>query len=242
MSVDPTAIGFRIRGIGPPDLDLFPPSVRKQYWQWVTDAALKVKDRELAKGWDKDGAIHPLHPKTIKYRRSEVGPTHKHAPRGIPALNLSRVRVLLRGRAHDNSSELFWTFDWRTGKSFAVILDYWREDQGHDVFGISPGGLAAVQAQALNKWQAWKASYRGKVAMETTPPPVPRRSIPKQTIKWPVHKVKLPKVQTKGHMDLEHYTMWKGDEARIRRAIGNGTFSGFGRVNLSGEMWRPGNP
>ena len=67
------------------------------------------------RGWDKNGKVHRLKPKTIKYRKSEVGPVHPNAPRLIPALNLSRVRSLLTGRAHTTSAEFWWKFDSVTG-------------------------------------------------------------------------------------------------------------------------------
>ena len=119
-----SSVGFRLRGFAPTDLATYPDQVKRLFWGWVTDAALRVKDRELSHGWDKDGKVHPLRPRTIKYRKSEVGPVTRNAPRLIPALNLSRVRSLLRGRAHTNSAELYWTFDEVTGDSFAAILHF----------------------------------------------------------------------------------------------------------------------
>ena len=168
-----SAVGFRLRGFGPTDLSTYPDNVKLMFWTWVTDAALRVKDRELAKGWDKDGNVHPLRPKTIRYRKSEVGPVTRTAPRLIPALALSRVRSLLRGRAHHQSAELYWDFDAVTGESFAVILHFAAEN-GHDVFGITPGGVARVREEALSKWQAWKVQAghaRPSVAVPGFPKP-----------------------------------------------------------------------
>jgi hypothetical protein len=99
-----TQVGFRIRGIAPTDLSTYPDRIKLMFWEWVTEIALKVKDKELARGWDKNGDVHPLSAKTIRYRRSEVGPVHKTAPRLIPAMELSRVRSLLTGRAHTTSA------------------------------------------------------------------------------------------------------------------------------------------
>ena len=69
MSVQSTQVGFRIRGIEPTDLSTYPDRIKLMFWGWVTEAALAGKDRELARGWDKDGNVHPLKPRTIKYRK-----------------------------------------------------------------------------------------------------------------------------------------------------------------------------
>ena len=170
------------------------------FWTWVSDAALRVKDRELAKGWDKDGNVHPLRPKTIRYRKSEVGPVTRTAPRLIPALALSRVRSLLRGRAHHQSAELYWDFDAVTGDSFAVILHFAAE-QGHDVFGISPRGTAQIKQEAINKWQAWKEQAghaRPSVSVPGFPGP------PRVTIKREV-KRPIAKQEVKGRMDPREF-------------------------------------
>ena len=101
-----------------------------------------------------------LHRSTIKYRKSEVGPVTRNAPRGIPALDLSRVMSLLVGRAHASTAEFWWKFDSVSGASFAKILHYWADDQGHDVFGLSPRGTAWTLARATSDWETWKRSPR----------------------------------------------------------------------------------
>src|SRR5271166_1439 len=159
------AVGYRIRGIEPADLSVYPDSAKLVFWGFVTKYGLAAKDKELARGWDKNGKVHPLKPKTIKYRKSEVGPVHKHAPRLIPALEFSRVRALLRGRAHLQSAEFFWGFDSVTGRSFAEILHY-AADRGHDVFGLSDAGTAWVRRQALAEWEKWKRAQKETTAAE----------------------------------------------------------------------------
>ena len=220
---DSTAVGFRIRGIEPTDLSTYPDRVKLQFWQWVVDAALEVKDRDLSKGWDKDGKVHPLKPATIAHRKSEVGPVTKTAPRLTPALKRSRVRSLLRGRAHHQSAELYWDFDSVTGDSFAVVLHFAAE-KGHNVFGISPQGLALVRSQALAKWTAWKALQPAQRVQATM----------RREVKKPVRKVEV-----KGRMDLANFTLSSvGD--KLRAAIASGEFSGFRRLNMRGEQWTPG--
>ena len=168
MSVQSTQVGFRIRGIEPPELSTFPDRIKLMFWGWVTEAALR-KDKELARGWDKNGNVHPLKPKTIRYRKSEVGPVHPNAPRLIPALNLSRVRSLLTGRAHTTSAEFWWRYDAVSGASFAVILHYQADEYGHDVFGLSPTGTAWVAREATKKWRAWIAAGGGIRATQEVP-------------------------------------------------------------------------
>jgi hypothetical protein len=221
-----TAVGFRIRGIEPTDLGTYPDSVKLLWWGWVLDSALRVKDRELAKGWDKDGNVHPLKPATIKHRESEVGPTFKRAPRLEPSYARSRVRSLLRGRAHTTSCELFWGFDAVTGASFARVLHFSAE-VGHDVFGITPGGIARIRSQALAKWQAWKAS----AGYAKGPANVPGAR--------PVAKREVRGRNGVGRTDIENFDL-AGDESLVRRAIEKGTFTGFRRLNARGEKWTPG--
>ena len=75
-----TAVGYRLRGFGPTELSTFPDRIKLMYWQWVVELGLQAKDRDLARGFDKDGNVHPLSPYTIKHRKSKVGPVHKLAP------------------------------------------------------------------------------------------------------------------------------------------------------------------
>src|SRR5271166_7151975 len=162
---DSTQIGYRLR-IQPTDLSTYPDRAKLVWFDLVVKYGLIAKDRDLAKGLGADGKpMKALHPKTIKYRKSEVGPVHKHAPPLIPALELSRVRALLRGRAHLQSAEFFWGFDSVTGRSFAKILHY-AADRGHDVFGLSDAGTAWVRRQALAEWEKWKRAQKETTAAE----------------------------------------------------------------------------
>lgn len=233
MSVQSTQVGFRIRGIEPTDLSTFPDRIKLMFWGWVTEAALARKDKELARGWDKNGNVHPLRPKTIKYRKSEVGPVHPTAPRLTPALNLSRVRSLLTGRAHTTSAEFWWKFDSITGESFAVILHYAAE-AGHDVFGLSPTGTAWVAREATKRWRAWIAAGGGIRAIQEVPgvqvsrKPEFRQPVRKIEVKQPIRKV-----------DLTRYDLTGSQKSLIEKAIAAGRFKGFSRSNLPGQQWKP---
>ncbi len=229
-----TAVGFRLRGFAPTDLSTYPDQVKRLFWGWVADAALRVKDRELARGWDKDGNVHPLKPATIKHRKSEVGPVTKTAPRLEPALKRSRVRSLLRGRGHTNSAELFWDFDEVTGDSFAVILHYAAE-AGHDVFGISPRGMAQVKEEAISKWQAWKVKA-GHARPSVSIPgfPEPKAVSLKREVRRPIAKQEV-----RGRIDIENFDLSSSGD-KLRAAVAAGVFTGFRRLNARGEQWRPG--
>jgi hypothetical protein len=226
-----TAVGYRLRGFGPTDLSTYPDRTKLMFWQWVVDLGLERKDLELSRGWDKDGAVHPLRPMTIKYRRSQMGPVHKRAPRLTPALDLSRVRSLLTGRAHTTSAEFWWKFDSVTGASFAVILHYQADEYGHDVFGLSPQGTAWVTSEAMKKWKAWKAAGGALRAVAEVPG---ARVSRKPEFLNPVRKLNVMGVKNLKDMDIAD------DEEQVRRAILAGTSPGFRRLNTTFEQWTPG--
>ena len=155
--------GYKIRGIEPPDLKDYDQSTRKLYWSWVVEFGLKRKDRELSQGLDKDGKpLRPITAATRKHRRSAMTPSGKGdpgAPPLTPALQKSRTRSLLAGKAVSTHADFFWKYDAYTGASWAVVLSY-QADRGRDVFGLSQAGIAAVKAQSWAKWARWK---QGKV-------------------------------------------------------------------------------
>lgn len=150
---------FLIRGIEPPDLRVYPQSVRARYWGWVAELGLKAKDSELARGLDADGKpLTPVSAKTRKYRRSAMTPTGKgdpSAPALMPGRGLSRTRSLLAARARDNYAEFYWRYDPWTGDQWGKILAI-HARRGRNVVGISPQSVRKVQAAALKLWTDWK--------------------------------------------------------------------------------------
>jgi hypothetical protein len=171
---------YKLSGIEPPDLVNFPNNVRKMYWQWVVDFGLKRKDKELSEGLDKDGkALKPILAETRKHRRSEMTPTGRGSPSApplTPGYQKSRTRSLLAGRAFTTHAEFFWLYDPHTGDSWGVILAD-QAKQGRNVFGLSPAGTAWVQAQALRKWNQWKAGNREvveRIAPQRQPVEIPQ--------------------------------------------------------------------
>ncbi len=222
-----TQVGYRLR-IQPTDLSTYPDRAKLVWFDLVVKYGLIAKDKDLAKGLGADGRpMKALHPKTIKYRKSEVGPVTKTAPPLIPALELSRVRSLLTGRAHTGSAEFWWKFDSVSGDSFAVILRYQRDEYGRDVFGLSPRGTAWTLTKAMADWEAWKASPEaGRLTAGRPGIPAARQ------VRKPVPKVTV-------RQNLEYSELFPGARPLIEKAIAEGRFPGFRRLNARGEQWRP---
>src|SRR5271166_2415455 len=224
---DSTQIGYRLR-IQPTDLSTYPDRAKLVWFDLVVKYGLIAKDRDLAKGLGADGKpMKALHPKTIKYRKSEVGPVHKHAPPLIPALELSRVRSLLTGRAHSSSAEFWWKFDAVSGASFAEILRFQRNEYGRDVFGLSPQGTAWTLAQATKDWKTWKASPEANRLTAGRVELLGARQVRKP----------VPKVAVK--QNLEYSELFPGAQSVIEKAMAEGRFPGFRRLNARGEQWKP---
>lgn len=152
--------GYAIRGGAPPGLRRQPPPVREMFWGWVLMAGLRQKDRDLAKGLDKDGKpLRRISAYTRKHRHSEMTPSGRgdpSAPPLEPGRQLSRTRSLLTGRAFPDRAEFWWRFDPFTGDSWARVL-YYQKEQGRDVFGLSPAALRRTMAYAWDQYKKWEA-------------------------------------------------------------------------------------
>ncbi len=151
--------GYKIRNIEPQAVRNAPPSERLIYWGWVVEFGLKRKDRELSQGLDKDGnPLRPISARTRKYRRSAMTPSGRGSPTApplTPGYQKSRTRSLLTGRAFTTHADFWWRFDAWTGQSWGDILSY-QAEEGRDVFGLSPDGVAWVKLQADAKWSAYR--------------------------------------------------------------------------------------
>jgi hypothetical protein len=152
--------GYSIRGGEPPSLARQSDGVRLMYWGWVMNLALGAKDRDLARGLDKDGKpLKEISTETRLHRRSAMTPTGKGSPSApplTPGRQKSRTRSLLTGRAYPDRAEFWWKFDPHIGDSWARILEDQRE-KGRDVFGLSPQSLRRVVAQAWERYARWEA-------------------------------------------------------------------------------------
>lgn len=192
--------GYGIRGLEPPGLAAYPAEIRRQFWGWVGEAGLRQKDKDLARGLDKDGKpLRPISAETRKHRRSAMTPSGRgdpSAPPLEPGWQKSRVRSLLTAKAFEDHCEFWWKYDPHSGDSFARILEGQRA-MGRDVFGLSPAGLKRVQAEAWTKWEKWKKGG-----------PVPLTKEPR------LQAVKVPQV---GSTNLEH-------------AVGGAGFTDFVKV------------
>ena len=166
--------GYSLYGFEPEGLA---PGLRKLFWGWVTEFALREKDRDLAKGLDKDGGpLKPISEETRKNRRSAMTPSGKgdpNAPPLTPGWQKSRTRSLLKGKAFIDHAEFWWGFDAFTHNSWAAILRY-QADAGRDVFGLSPKSIKRVSIASLNRL----ASYRGGTFKEPKERPAIKVVIP----------------------------------------------------------------
>jgi hypothetical protein len=151
------------------------------------------------------------------------------APPLEPSYKRSRVRSLPRGREHTTSAEFFWDFDAVSGDSFAVILRAQRE-QGRDVFGLSPKGCASVRAAAWKRWDDWKRSQHA--GTPATKPPVVQ----------PAAKLEVPKLKRVGRLDVQNTERGASEAtaAETEAAIAARMQTGFRRLNVQGEKWKPG--
>lgn len=175
----PSEDGYSLYGFEPPELQQSHGFFRNLYWKWVVEFALREKDRDLARGLDKDGKpLAPISEFTKKHRRSAMTPSGKgdpSAPPLTPGWQKSRTRSLLTGKAFKDHAEFWWKFDAFTHDSWAAIL---REQvkQGRDVFGLSPRGIKAAQRAAISRWTAYK---QGRFD-EPEEKPIKRPAPPKQ--------------------------------------------------------------
>lgn len=158
-----TEDGYTLDGLDPPGFERFPDDVRTMFYGWVLELGLRAKDRDLAKGLDKDGKpFRPIHEATKKHRVSAMTPSGKgdpNAPPLIPGWQKSRTRSLLTGKAFANRVEFWWKFDPRTHDSWARILEYQRDNYGRDAFGLSPVAQKRVRAQAWERWDKWRKGF-----------------------------------------------------------------------------------
>jgi hypothetical protein len=159
MAIIPAPDGYAIRGPEPRGLSGQSAEVRLMFYGWVVELGLKAKDRDLAKGLDKDGKrLKAISPRTRRYRKSAMTASGKGSPKApplTPAYERSRTRSLLTGRAYVDRAAFWWKFDAWTGDSWAKILEYQRQ-QGRDVFGLSPASRRRVMAEAFARYAKWE--------------------------------------------------------------------------------------
>lgn len=149
---------FLVNGIEPPDLADAPPWDRSRFWTIVGIIAERVKQDELQKGLDRHGRkLRPVKVRKVRFRRS--GRVVDGEPL-MPHRGLSRTRRLLRYTVTSIGVLFYWANGW------ARILDHHRRGaclkrKGRiigklpvrDVFGISPDGMARIEAEAVRHWR-----------------------------------------------------------------------------------------
>jgi hypothetical protein len=172
---------FVVSGIAPPAVRKASDTDRAKFWAAVSLFVAAAKDLELRQGLDKDGeALAPLAAKTIKYRRSAMGPADPYAPPLQPAHGLSRTRSLFTVEVADDLDGVncFWSYDAHTGGSWGDILQYHADGAGNlpvrDVIGLSTASLATVKSKA----DAWWRNYVKKNVKAATEQPKPAKPQP----------------------------------------------------------------
>lgn len=147
------ARNIQIRGMEPPNFNLYPATERKAYWTRVGELAIQVKRREVLRGIGADG--RPL----IKVRPSSR-PDHAKGPALVPHYAQSRTLRLLAMRVSENGVTLFWhsghgrkqKLPWATILGFhadgVVIGAYVR-----NTIGISPAGMRKIEREAKQWWR-----------------------------------------------------------------------------------------
>ena len=127
MGSESTEVGYRIRGIEPPDLVKYPDSVKKMYWQWVVDLGLIAKDRELVRGLtrmaNRCGRCVPSRSRGRAKWGPHSRPLHRSSHR-----TARWVRSLDRAGPHELRGVLVEVRQC-IGRSFATILHY-QQEQG----------------------------------------------------------------------------------------------------------------
>jgi len=210
-------------------------SVHRDFWREVVRLAKLAKDRELKAGLDRYGnPLAPLAESTREHRRSEMGTADPDAPPLTPAYGLSRTRVWFDGRAFANHAEFFWRGGW------GRILHFHRVGAGRlpvrDVIGLSRGSEAWVRAQAARWWSQRRDNLvadfdTGRIAATL-------RLQPGRTTRRVERPAPIPVV---GITDLTRLSGGTAEgDARVRRAIAAGTFTGFRKLGprRKASRWR----
>jgi hypothetical protein len=219
MRVTKSEDGYSIWGMEPPGFERFPSDVKLMFYGWVLELGLRAKDRDLAKGLDKDGVpFKAIHEETRKHRRSAMTPSGKgdpNAPPLIPGWQKSRTRSLLTGKAFKDHVEFWWMYDSHTGDSWARILEK-QVEQGRNAFGLGPVALKRVRAQAWERWDKWRAGkYEEPAERERVAPgPVRAGSYDTKYLDLMGGKAIIAKGQHAGFMTPEEWTAYFRQSAK----------------------------
>jgi hypothetical protein len=208
---------------------------REEFRRAAEIKASSIWDARVSRGVGaNDQPLAALSPTTIRYRRSAMGPAVKGAPPLTPARTLSRTRAWLRSRRTDEGVWFYWLKG--SGKTpWATILQYHasgmvRGAPARDVIDFSPNDLAA-----LKRWAAWWwRMHRARVVSQAaTVRRTPERTILRvrvPDVPRPAKPVPPSPMTPAAMLDqLRRVTLSTGNESQVRRAIEQGTFSGFRR-------------
>lgn len=183
----PDPIGYAVRGIEPkgdPDWAKVGTKGQKAFWEVVGKAGLKVKDRSLAKGLDKNGRpLRDISDPTRRARNADINPVSGRGPYSImgrafgaaPPLmatgDMSRTRQWLRYELLPNGVWFYWINNWgrvlaRHAKGYVQVFRYPKRGIGHvpprDVIGQPNSDVATIKRLAWEWWALHKREYLPK--------------------------------------------------------------------------------
>jgi hypothetical protein len=153
-----------------PTWDVAGASLKARFRAEAGKVAAAIWDRARVRGLDRHGKpLAALAERTIKYRRSAMGPADPKAPPLTPAHDLSRTRSFLKRQQTEAGIWFWWKRHPRAKGSWGKIV--WFHAMGmvkgapaRDVMGFSPPELAAIRAR-MARW--WK-SNRPKIVIAQT--------------------------------------------------------------------------
>lgn len=131
-----------------------------RFRQEAARLAAEVWDAARAKGLDRHGKrLARLSPRTVKYRRSSMGPADPKAPPLTPAYDLSRTRSFLKRQVTAAGVWFWWKKDPRAKGPWGKIV--WYHAMGmvrgapvRDVMGFSQAELESIKRRLAMWWKA----------------------------------------------------------------------------------------
>jgi hypothetical protein len=203
------------------------PGQKLAFFRVCRELVLQQFDLQLSRGIGQAGiGLVALSPKTIKYRKSKMGPADPNAPPLTPAHELSRTRSYVDARVMGNAIQVYWRRGW--GRILGYHRDGSRRLPSRDVIGLAPDYKQEVQKQA-HFW--WAAFIKG---LPVRAPIRPKQGVPARPMVavQPGYQPKQavgpqPTTTTNVVIGGDIYSMSSGSAKELMGAIKAGTFTGF---------------
>lgn len=140
------------------------PSARRRFRREAARLLKLVYADERAQGIDRFGRrLSPLHPNTIRRRRSAMGTPDPHAPAFIPAHEESRTIAFLRVRITDQGLWCYWINRWGQVLSYHA-LGLVRGAPARDVMDLSPAGVSRLRRLSRLAWKGQRVTIARQTA------------------------------------------------------------------------------